>query len=112
MIFSNTDFFALLFGALGSEDPAGRDAIEVAYEHEVAQGNNISEVAATPVVMKTLERFVLSSLSDASRWSGGKYEHLVQISDLEADSMADARQYFTLTPKRKCCVPFRPAFHL
>lgn len=35
---------------------------------------NIAEAAASPSVVKTLERFVLSSLSDARKWSGGKYK--------------------------------------
>jgi hypothetical protein len=46
---------------------------EHAYNREVFQGNNISAAAASPSVLKTLERFILSSLSDARKWSGGKY---------------------------------------
>lgn len=34
---------------------------------------NIAEAAEDPSVLKTLERFVLSALSDARKWSGGKY---------------------------------------
>lgn len=34
---------------------------------------NIAAAAADPSVLKTLERFVMSSLSDATKWSRGKY---------------------------------------
>ncbi|KAL7904484.1 hypothetical protein GGI35DRAFT_489837 [Trichoderma velutinum] len=74
VIFSNTDFFALLANAMASGDlPLGRNPSKVAFYGEVAQGINIAEAAASPAVLKTLERFVYSSLSDARKWSGGKY---------------------------------------
>ena len=40
------------------------------YELEKQQGKNIADAVAT---VKGLERFVWSSLSNASKWSGGKY---------------------------------------
>ncbi|KAI0124144.1 hypothetical protein BJ170DRAFT_598467 [Xylariales sp. AK1849] len=70
-IFSNTEFFAHLFTP--GDLPPGRNAKENAFDREVAQGVNIAEAAASPSVLKTLKRFVLSSLSDATKWSGGKY---------------------------------------
>jgi hypothetical protein len=74
VIFSNTDFFSLLGNAMASEDLSlGRGPSQVAFDGEVAQGINIAEAAASPLVLKTLEHFVYSSLSDAKKWSGGKY---------------------------------------
>jgi hypothetical protein len=74
VIFSNTDFFLHLRNALApGGSPSGRTPNEHAFDREVAQGINIAEAAASPAVLKTLERFVLSSLSDARKWSGGKY---------------------------------------
>ncbi|KAH6892038.1 hypothetical protein B0T10DRAFT_482865 [Thelonectria olida] len=74
VIFSNTDFFTHLFHGINPGNlPAGRTPAQYAYDREVAQGLNTAEAANSPSVLKTLERFVLSSLSDASKWSGGKY---------------------------------------
>lgn len=76
-IFSNTDFFANLQTAMESDVlSSGRTANEHAFDLEVIQGVNIAEAAASPTVIKTLERFVLSSLSEARKWSGGKYTSL------------------------------------
>ncbi|KUJ10769.1 NAD(P)-binding protein [Mollisia scopiformis] len=69
-IFSNTDFFLHLRAALEAGIP---NPSQHAYELEVAQGVNIAEAAASTAVLKTLESFILSSLSDARKWSGGKY---------------------------------------
>jgi hypothetical protein len=68
-IFSNTDFFAPLFAALGSESLSPK---KEAYDREVLQNVNVAEIAASPIVLQTLERFVISSLADASKWSKGK----------------------------------------
>ncbi|KAH8198078.1 hypothetical protein TruAng_007750 [Truncatella angustata] len=78
VIFSNTDFFANLLAAMrpGADLPAGRTPNEHAYHVEVAQGLNIAEAAASPAVLRTLDRFVLSSLSDARGWSRGRYTSL------------------------------------
>jgi len=51
---------------------AGVDVFKLAYDLEIAQGINAANAAADPSVLKTLERFVYSSLSDASKWSKGK----------------------------------------
>ncbi|KAL3476936.1 hypothetical protein BJX99DRAFT_227194 [Aspergillus californicus] len=74
VIFSNTDFFAHMEHAL-STDP-GNDPQEInkyAYRREVEQGVNVAEVAASPGVLKTLDRFIYSSLPDPRKWSKGKY---------------------------------------
>ena len=74
VIFSNADFFTHVFHGLSPGSlPAGRNVLEYAYEREVAQGINIAEAAESPSVLKTLESFIFSSLSHASKWSGGKY---------------------------------------
>lgn len=70
-IFSNTDFFAHFWNAASL--PSVSNPGQYAYDREVEQGMNIAAAAADPSVLKTLERFVMSSLSDATKWSGGKY---------------------------------------
>lgn len=76
VIFSNTDFFGHLFHALATKDISeGRTPNQYAFDREVEQGINIAEAAASPTALKTLERFVLSSLSDAQKWSHGKYTY-------------------------------------
>lgn len=74
VIFSNTDFFGHLRDALASETILeGRTPNKYAFDREVEQGMNIAEAAALPATLKTLDLFVLSSLSDARKWSHGKY---------------------------------------
>jgi uncharacterized protein YbjT (DUF2867 family) len=68
VIFSNTDFFAPFYTALGSGDPS---PATVASNSEVTHGVNIAEAAAQPLVLETLERFIYLSLSDAQKWSCG-----------------------------------------
>ncbi|KAL9083059.1 MAG: hypothetical protein Q9165_008683 [Trypethelium subeluteriae] len=76
VIFSNTDFFSPFLNAMESREiTGGRTIHEYAYDTEVAQGSNIAEAASSPTVLNTLERFIYSSLSDARKWSGGKYKH-------------------------------------
>lgn len=69
-IFSNTDFFVHFFGALAS---GNESSLQYAYDREVEQGLNVARVAASPSVISTLDRFVYSSLSDARKWSNGKF---------------------------------------
>ncbi|SCV33775.1 related to nitrogen metabolic regulation protein nmr [Fusarium fujikuroi] len=74
VIFSNTDFFTHLQQAMAQPDiTKDRTKLEYSYDREVAQGIRIAEAAADPSVIKTLERFVMSTLSHATKWSGGKY---------------------------------------
>lgn len=77
-IFANTDFFTHFYHALDPANhvPAGLSPGEYARDREVEQGMNMVAAAADPAVLKTLERFVWSSLSHASRWSGGKYTRI------------------------------------
>lgn len=70
VIYCNTDFFTHRF--TGISEGAPRTVLEHAYDREVAQGVNIAEGAAAPTVLKTLEHFIYSSLSDATKWSKGK----------------------------------------
>jgi len=72
VIFGVTDFWQ------GTTDPAnferaakeGRTINELCYDIEVQQGKNIVDAAALTV--DTLDRFVLSTLSHARKWSNGK----------------------------------------
>ncbi|ESZ94819.1 putative hscarg dehydrogenase [Sclerotinia borealis F-4128] len=73
VIYSNTGFFVHLFTAISKGAPPGRTVHEYAFDREVAQGINIAEAAASPTILQTLERFIYSSLSDATKWSKGKY---------------------------------------
>ena len=72
-IWVNTDFFTYFFGYISDNDKTGRSPNQRAYDREVAQGLNAAEAAASPKVMQTLEYFIYSSLSEASKFSKGKY---------------------------------------
>jgi hypothetical protein len=50
----------------------GRAPNQIAYEIEVQQGKNIIDAAAK---ISTLDRLVLSTLSDTSKWSNGEMTH-------------------------------------
>nr|CEG04845.1 unnamed protein product [Fusarium clavum] len=77
VIFSNTDFFTHLQQAMSQPDiTKNRTTLEYSYDREVGQGIRITEAAADPSVIKTLERFVMSTLSHATKWSGGKYTNV------------------------------------
>lgn len=52
---------------------------------------NIAAAAADPGVLRTLERFVMSNLSDASKWSGGKYTTVYHF-DSKAEMIRLTRQ--------------------
>ncbi|RYP38434.1 hypothetical protein DL768_010784 [Monosporascus sp. mg162] len=54
-------------------------------EHETQQLKNVIDAAAN---IATLERFILSSLSHATKWSKGKYTHVYHF-----DSKAKAEEY-------------------
>lgn len=49
---------------------------EWCYELEVQQGKNIADAVAT---VEGLELFIWSSLSDAAKWSGGKYKGVLHF---------------------------------
>lgn len=74
-IFANTDFFKPFFAAVQSPDVAGGvDARVYAHDVEFRHGLNIAEAAASPSTLKTLERFVWSSLPSSTKASNGKYK--------------------------------------
>ncbi|KAK7428001.1 hypothetical protein QQZ08_005432 [Neonectria magnoliae] len=85
-IFAVSDFWGL-YG-----DPANRSKAKPgqplnvwAGEHETQQLKNVIDAAAK---VPTLERFILSSLSNPTKWSKGKYTHVYHF-----DSKANAEQY-------------------
>lgn len=71
-IFAVTDFWAFVRDPEAAK-AAGKRINEYAYDREVQQGQNIADAAADPAVLKTLQRFVYSSLSNVRKWSRGKY---------------------------------------
>lgn len=74
-IFAMTDYWAPLsdpkLRATAAE--RGITAEQRCANLETQRGKNMAVAAASPEVQKTLERFVYSSLPDATRLSGGKY---------------------------------------
>ncbi|KAF2229008.1 putative hscarg dehydrogenase [Viridothelium virens] len=100
VIFSNTDFFLPFQNAMGSKEiTGGRTIYEYAYDTEVAQGTNIAEAASSPTVLKTLERFIYSSLSEARKWSGGKYKHVYHF-DSKAETIRNIQSRFPAVAER------------
>lgn len=92
-IFSNTDFFNHFYHALdpAANLPAGLAPGQYAHDREVEQGMNIAAAATDPSVLRTLERFVMSSLSHAQRWSGGKYKEIYHF-DSKAEMIRLTRE--------------------
>ncbi|KAF2180701.1 NAD(P)-binding protein [Zopfia rhizophila CBS 207.26] len=72
VIFGNTDFWQHMQNPANHEraEKEGRTPNEVAYDCEVEQGKKL--VDAVAVNIDTLDRFVLSTLSDTKKWSNGK----------------------------------------
>ncbi|CCD49172.1 hypothetical protein ACHAPF_000580 [Botrytis cinerea] len=93
VIYSNTDFFVHLFTGISAGAPPGRTVLEHAYDREVSQGINIAEAAASPSVLKTLEYFIYSSLSDAKKWSRGKYSTVYHF-DSKAETIRQIQSRF------------------
>ncbi|KAL4892943.1 NAD(P)-binding protein [Aspergillus ambiguus] len=87
VIFAVSDFWGL-YGDPANQAKAaaaGQPANVWAANHETQQLKDIVDAAAK---VPSLERFVLSSLSDATKWSGGKYSHVYHF-----DSKAKAETY-------------------
>jgi hypothetical protein len=92
VIFGGTDFWQHL------NDPAthevateqNRTPNEVAYDREVAQAKAIIDAVARNV--DNLDRFVLSTLSEARKWSGGLIKW-----NLHFDAKAEATNYLKAT---------------
>ncbi|KAF5018605.1 hypothetical protein F66182_9397 [Fusarium sp. NRRL 66182] len=100
VIFSNTDFFTHLTQVMsGHAIPENRTMLEYCYDREVSQGINIAEAAAAPSVIKTLERFVMSTLSHASKWSGGKYTKVYHFDTKDAMIKATKERFPEVTAK-------------
>ncbi|KAJ5479308.1 NAD(P)-binding protein [Penicillium desertorum] len=86
VIFAVSDFWGL-YGDPANKDKAtpGQPLNVWAANHETQQLKNVIDAAAK---VQSLERFVLSSLSNATKWSGGKYTHVYHF-----DSKAKAEIY-------------------
>ncbi|KAL3481322.1 hypothetical protein BJX99DRAFT_218798 [Aspergillus californicus] len=84
-IFAVSDFWGL-FGDPANAAKAKDQPLNVwAANHETEQLKGVIDAAAK---IPTLERFVFSSLSDATKWSKGKYTHVYHF-----DSKAKAEAY-------------------
>ncbi|KAJ4206700.1 hypothetical protein NW767_002988 [Fusarium falciforme] len=85
-IFAVSDFWGL-YGDPANREKAkpGQALNEWAGEHETQQLKNVIDEAAK---VSTLERFIISALSDATKWSQGKYKHVYHF-----DSKARAVVY-------------------
>ncbi|RFU72567.1 hypothetical protein TARUN_9682 [Trichoderma arundinaceum] len=85
-IFAVSDFWGL-FGDPANQGKAkpGQAFNAWVAEYETQQLKNVIDAAAK---VPTLERFVLSSLSNATKWSKGKYTHVYHF-----DSKAKAEDY-------------------
>ncbi|ETN45049.1 uncharacterized protein HMPREF1541_09925 [Cyphellophora europaea CBS 101466] len=94
VIFANTDYFAHFFAAIGSPDLAGSSGPRrYAFDRELEQGRNLAEAAASPKVLKTLQRFVFSSLPEVAKATQGKYKE-VYHNDVKAGIEQDIRDRF------------------
>jgi hypothetical protein len=74
VVFGNTvfnDAFIRPTKEIEEQLKPGQSLREWCYETELRQGKNIADAVAT---LDTLELFVWSSLSNASKWSGGEYK--------------------------------------
>lgn len=84
-IFAVSDFWGL-FGDPANEARAKGQPLNIwAANHETEQLKTVIDVVAE---IPTLERFVLSSLSNATKWSRGRYTHVYHF-----DSKAKAETY-------------------
>jgi len=88
VIFGSTDFWQHITNPKNHELAAkqGRTVNEVAYDCEVAQGKALVDAAAANVA--TLDRFVLSTCSDAKKWSNGEIKWCLHF-----DAKAEAVKY-------------------
>ena len=99
-IFSNTDFFGHLGDALISpEITKGRTPNQYAYDRQVEQSLNIARAAASTSTLETLERFVLSSLSEARKLSKGKYTKIYH-NDCKAEMIQLIQDQFPALAER------------
>ncbi|POS68600.1 hypothetical protein DHEL01_v213006 [Diaporthe helianthi] len=86
VVFAVSDFWGLVFDPSNQDKPKpGQSINEWAGLHETQLLKNAIDAAAK---VPTLERFILSSLSNATKWSKGKYTHVYHF-----DSKANAEDY-------------------
>ncbi|KAL6862209.1 NAD(P)-binding protein [Trichoderma novae-zelandiae] len=89
-IFAVSDFWGLYGDPANRDRPGPGQPLNVwAADHEVQQLKNVIDAAAE---VGSLERFVLSGLSNATKWSRGKYTHVYHF-----DSKARAEDYLKET---------------
>lgn len=85
-IFAVSDFWGLYGDPANKDKAKPRQPLNVwAGEYETQQLKNVIDAVAK---VPTLERFILSSLSNATKWSKGKYTHVYHF-----DSKANAEDY-------------------
>ena len=85
-IFAVSDFWGLYGDPANKNKPQQGQPLNVwAGNYETQQLKNVVDAAAK---VQTLERFVISSLSNATKWSGGKYTHVYHF-----DSKAKGHEY-------------------
>ncbi|RSL55871.1 hypothetical protein CEP54_009115 [Fusarium duplospermum] len=90
-IFAVSDFWGL-YGDPANKEKAkpGQALNEWAGEHETQQLKNVIDAAAK---VSTLERFIISALSDATKWSQGKYTHVYHF-DSKAKAVVYAKETY------------------
>ncbi|KAJ0413507.1 NAD(P)-binding protein [Aspergillus carlsbadensis] len=84
-IFAVSDFWGLYGDPANAANAKDQPLNVWAANHETEQLKGVIDAVAK---VPTLERFVLSSLSDATKWSAGKYTHVYHF-----DSKARAEAY-------------------
>ncbi|KAH7247637.1 uncharacterized protein BKA55DRAFT_540871 [Fusarium redolens] len=85
-IFAVSDFWGLYGDPANKDKPKPGQPLNVwAAEHETEQLKGVIDAVAK---VPTLERFVLSSLANVTKWSKGKYTHAYHF-----DSKANAEDY-------------------
>ncbi|KAL4959676.1 NmrA/HSCARG family protein [Aspergillus stella-maris] len=77
VIFSVTDFWNNYFDpSLREKKPADIPMNESTHSYEIQQGKNVFDAVAK---VPTLERLIFSSLSNATKWSKGKYPNVLHF---------------------------------
>ncbi|KAL4876982.1 hypothetical protein BJY04DRAFT_199085 [Aspergillus karnatakaensis] len=100
VIYANTDWVTHFTYALRHPEVLnGRVENQYAYDREVEQGLNIAEAAASETVLKTLNRFIYSSLSDARKGSNGEYPN-VYHNNCKIDTINLIHERFPVVGKR------------
>ncbi|KAJ4313213.1 hypothetical protein N0V84_009539 [Fusarium piperis] len=90
-IFAVSDFWGLYGDPANKGKPKPGQPLNVwAGEHETQQLNDVVDAAAK---VSTLERFIISALSDATKWSKGKYKHVYHF-DSKAKAVVYAKETY------------------